>query len=195
MLPRFILGCFMYKLFMVSDDYINFCYSYDHKVQMNKEEDREFPKKYLGIIYFNNGFKYYIPLSSYKPKKHDTMDEKIDFIRIEDDKGKYAVLNINNMLPIPDEAIINFDLNFLPNNTEKERKYRDLLRNEWDVCVLKKDKIISSANKIYSMVEAGKPINIVDRCCKFKLHESNIPIYLNKIQILQAQEEASGTQE
>jgi hypothetical protein len=69
--------------------------------------------------------KYYVPLSSYKPEKHNKMPNKIDFIRIEDEKNQYAVLNLNNMIPVPDEAIIDFDINILPNDTEEERKYRE----------------------------------------------------------------------
>jgi translation elongation factor EF-Tu-like GTPase len=41
--------------------------------------------------------KYFAPLSSYK-QKHDKMKNSLDFIKI----GNYAVVNINNMSPVPD---------------------------------------------------------------------------------------------
>jgi protein AbiQ len=140
----------MFKLFIVQDDYINFCRKYDSKVQRNKEENRKFVKKYLGIVFEINNIKYYVPFSSYKPEKHDNMSDKIDFIRIEDEKNRYAVLNLNNMIPVPDKAVIDFDFNILPNNTEEERKYRDLLRNEWRICKTKREKIVKNAYKLYN---------------------------------------------
>lgn len=161
----------MFKLLIVKDDYVNFCRKYDSKVQSNKESNRKFIKKYLGVIFEINNVKYYVPLSSYKPEKHNNMPNKIDFIRIEDEEHQYAVLNLNNMIPVPDNAIIDFDFNILPVSTEEERKYRDLLRNEWRICRTKQDKIIKNASKLYNMVLNNKPINIVDRCCNFKLLE------------------------
>ena len=79
-----LTGEFMFRLFMIKDDYINFCTKYDKKVQKNKEGNRKFSKKYLGVVLEVNNFKYFVPLSSYKPEKHDSMPEKIDFIRIEE---------------------------------------------------------------------------------------------------------------
>jgi protein AbiQ len=163
---------------MVMDEYINFCRRYDTKVQKNKEDERKFVKKYLGIVLHINDIKYYVPLSSYKPEKHDNMKEAIDFIKIEDKDDKYAVLNLNNMIPVPDEAIISFNINILPNKTQDERKYRDLLRNEWNICKRKKDKIIKNALKIYDMMKKNKPENIVKRCCNFILLEEKIQEYL-----------------
>ena len=40
---------------------------------------------------------YFTPLSSYKPK-HDKMKNCLDFLKI----GNYAVININNMFPVPE---------------------------------------------------------------------------------------------
>ncbi len=40
--------------------------------------------------------KYFAPLSSYKDK-HKKMLETVDFIKIKD----YAVINLNNMIPVP----------------------------------------------------------------------------------------------
>lgn len=185
----------MFKIFMVQDDYINFCRVYDSKVQKNKEENRKFAKKYLGIIFKFNNTKFYVPFSSYKCEKHDNMNDSIDFIKIVDNQGKYAVLNINNMIPVPDEAIIEFDINVLPNSTEEERKYRDLLRNEWRICKIKKDKIIKNASKLYDMVLKNKPINIVKRCCNFVLLEQKMQEYIVNIQINNAKEQTAPTKQ
>lgn len=42
-------------------------------------------------------FKYFAPLSSFKPK-HKRLSETIDFIKI----GDMAVINLNNMFPVSD---------------------------------------------------------------------------------------------
>lgn len=174
----------MFKIFIIKDDYIEFCRSHDDKVQDNKEGTGKFIKKYLGIVLEVNNIKYYVPLSSYKPHKHDYMPtDKIDFIRIEDSKNKYAVLNLNNMIPVPDEAVVEFDINILPSGTEEERKYRDLLRNEWNVCRAKKEKILKNANKLYGMFINKRPENIVSRCCDFKKLEAKMQEYITLQQV------------
>lgn len=64
--------------------------------------------------------KYFAPLSSYKDK-HKKMRETVDFIKIKD----YAVINLNNMIPVPSDQIIELDI-----NKEKDLSYRYLLQAE-----------------------------------------------------------------
>lgn len=47
--------------------------------------------------------------------KHKTMIEKVDFIKIKD----YAVINLNNMIPVPNSQVIDIDI-----NKEKDSSYR-----------------------------------------------------------------------
>ena len=64
--------------------------------------------------------KYFAPLSSFK-SKHKKLSETVDFIKI----GDMAVLNLNNMLPVPDNV-------YRPKNPnlEEDSQYRNLLNNE-----------------------------------------------------------------
>ena len=64
--------------------------------------------------------KYFAQLSSFKPK-HKRLSETVDFIKI----GDMAVININNMIPVP-EGI------YVPKkpNLETAPQYRNLLNNE-----------------------------------------------------------------
>lgn len=48
-------------------------------------------------------------------EKHKTMIEKVDFIKIKD----YAVINLNNMIPVPNSQVIDIDI-----NKEKDSSYR-----------------------------------------------------------------------
>lgn len=45
------------------------------------------------------------------------MKESVDFIKIKD----YAVINLNNMIPVPDSQIVNINI-----NKEKNASYRYL---------------------------------------------------------------------
>ena len=61
-----------------------------------------------------NGLSYFTPLSSFR-SKHKRMKESVDFIKIKD----YAVININNMIPVPKEQLIELDI-----NAEKDPHYK-----------------------------------------------------------------------
>lgn len=51
-------------------------------------------------------FHYYVPISSAKPK-HQRMSNSIDFHKLMDRESGYlyAILNINNMIPVPDFCV------------------------------------------------------------------------------------------
>lgn len=63
---------------------------------------------------------YFAPLSSFKPK-HKKMREGVDFIKIKD----YSVININNMIPVPEGCYRLVDV-----NGEKDSHYKNLLQAE-----------------------------------------------------------------
>ena len=70
-----------------------------------------FGRKYIGVVLEVNGLSYFAPLSSFK-LKHKKMKEGVDFIKIKD----YAVININNMIPVPKgrRKVKNFHRLFFP---------------------------------------------------------------------------------
>lgn len=111
------------KFYKVSDEYVNYCLNFDEKVAQTKEENRDFERKYIGIILSIGEFNYFTPLSSHKIK-HISMKEQIDFLKIEDKDGLYAVINLNNMIPIPDIAIIDFNID----DEEDENKIFELYK-------------------------------------------------------------------
>ena len=84
--------------------------------------------------------KYFAPLSSFKDK-HKKMRESIDFIKIKD----YAVINLNNMIPVPDSQIVDIDI-----NKEKEPSYRYLLQAESREISRQKNRIRKNAEIVYS---------------------------------------------
>lgn len=150
----------------VEDDYIEYLSKFDIKIMYSKRENRKFKRKYIGIL-FQITNKYYIaPLSSFK-EKHRTIKERIDFIKI----GDKAVINLNNMFPVKLEHIKKVAI-----EEEKDYNYKELLRNEYKLCLPKFKKIIASANVLYRQVTVYK-MKISERCCDFKLLEQKCEIY------------------
>lgn len=87
------------KIYYLDENYINYLRQFDTKVAYNKNQTRP----YIGVVYSFNGYNYFAPLSSPKPK-HLSMSEKtIDIFKI--DRGKLGIVNINNMIPTPIECI------------------------------------------------------------------------------------------
>ena len=92
------------KIFEVKSEYIQYLSNYQkHLFLHTNEKDK---RKYIGIVFQINGINYFAPLSSYKTK-HVKMRESVDFIKIKD----YAVINLNNMIPIPQSQIVEIDIN------------------------------------------------------------------------------------
>ena len=144
----------------VNDSYIEYLSKFDSHVMYTKIESRKFKRKYIGILFEINKKIYIAPLSSYK-EKHNRIKENIDFIKI----GNKSVINLNNMFPVEEEniSIVNIE-------KEEDINYKQLLRNEYALCVPKFKKIIKNARNLYKQVIVYQ-VPIKDRCCNFKLLE------------------------
>ena len=142
------------------DDYIEYLSKFDSHVMHTKIESRKFKRKYIWILFKINEKLYIAPLSSYK-EKHNRIKENIDFIKI----GNKSVINLNNMFPVQKEniAIVNIE-------KEEDINYKQLLRNEYALCIPKFKKIIKNAKNLYKQVTIYN-MPIKNRCCNFKLLE------------------------
>jgi protein AbiQ len=69
-------------------------------------------KLHVGILLTIGDFHYYVPISSAKPK-HQKMSNSLDFHKLQDESTGYlyAVLNINNMIPVPDNCLTQLKYN------------------------------------------------------------------------------------
>ncbi len=125
------------KIYEVNPNYIKYLSNYqDH---LFYSDGKKAGRKYIGIVLEMNGFKYFAPLSSYKAK-HKKMDEGVDFIKIKD----YAVININNMVPVPDSEYSLVDV-----NGTKDQHYRFLLQAESREINRQKNRIVKNADIVY----------------------------------------------
>ena len=126
------------RIYEVKSEYIKYLNNYQkHIFTQAQEKDK---RKYIGIVFEVKGIKYFAPLSSFKDK-HKQMKEGVDFIKIKD----YAVINLNNMIPVPDSQIVDIDI-----NKEKNASYRYLLQAESREVNRQKNRIRKNAEIVYS---------------------------------------------
>ena len=148
------------KIYEVKSEYIQYLGNYQkHLFLHTNEKDK---RKYIGIVFQINGINYFAPLSSYKTK-HVKMRESVDFIKIKD----YAVINLNNMIPIPQSQIVEIDI-----NKEKDLSYRYLLQAESREINRQKNRIRKNAEIVYShKIHNGDSTALAKRTNDFKLLE------------------------
>jgi protein AbiQ len=112
--------------------------------------------------------KYFAPLSSYKPK-HEKMKDSLDFVKIKN----YAVVNINNMFPVPDGEYTYVDIAEV-----KNPQYRKLLMTEYRILRKLQDKIKKNAAVLYKhKKEMGTSTALAKRCNDFHLLEEKCHQY------------------
>ena len=128
---------FRLRMYEVKSEYVEYLSKHHEHLFYDRGNNR---RKYVGIILDINGYKYFAPLSSFK-EKHKKIKEGVDFIKIKD----YAVININNMIPVPQGAFNSPDI-----NAEKDPHYRYLLQAESREINRQKNRILKNAQIVYS---------------------------------------------
>lgn len=119
-------------------------------------------KMVCGVVLEIKGFKYYVPVSSYKTKQDNNI-----LIRLDDDKFNQVKgsLRFNYMFPVYDEYISKRDFS-------KEKPGRaEFLRRQWVFCNSIADDIKKMAMSTYNSVIEGKDKELVKASCAFKILE------------------------
>lgn len=148
------------KIFEVKSEYIQYLSNYQNHLFLDTNEKGK--RKYIGIVFQINGINFFAPLSSYKTK-HVKMKESVDFIKIKD----YAVINLNNMIPVPNSQIVEIDI-----NKEKDLSYRYLLQAESREINRQKNRIRKNAEIVYShKIHNGDSTALAKRINDFELLE------------------------
>lgn len=134
-------------------------------------------KPYIGILFSVQGYNYYVPVSSPKPK-HDTMSEALDFFKFYDRRGRLiCVLNLNNMIPIPDWCVERLSYDHLDRYiafpSDKERSaYLNLLLNELHEINKKQARICASAAELRLRCQMFPESRLAKRSCCFEKLEA-----------------------
>lgn len=156
------------ELYEVNPRYIDYLAPVAPHLFHNKKPGQHNERKYIGIILVVADMKYFAPLSSYKPK-HDKMKNALDFIKI----GNYAVVNINNMFPVPEGEYTYVNIREVRNE-----QYRKLLMTEYRIIKKMQDKIKKNAIELYKhKMERGISTNLAKRCNDFSLLEKKCRQY------------------
>lgn len=144
------------KIYRVSEKYIGFLHSVDYRVQFNKGQRRP----YVGVVLEVNGYKYFVPMESPK-ENHQNIKNSVHIMKLKD--GEYGILGFNNMIPVRDDCLIEFDI-----AKETDEKYRELLKNQLRFCNDNKERIYKRAAKTYDEVTVKQAPFYLKVCCDFK---------------------------
>ena len=159
----------MLYLFTVDNNYLNYLRNFDDKVLFNHGIDRPYVGIILSLSTPDGSINYFAPLSSPK-KKHKTMKNNIDFIKI--DSGNLGAINLNNMIPLVNNTYSKIDINSI-----KDKNYQILLSKQIRWIRSNKSNITSKAYSLYrKMAQDDSSLNsfelkVKGRCCNFSLLE------------------------
>ncbi|MBF0710471.1 MULTISPECIES: type III toxin-antitoxin system ToxN/AbiQ family toxin [unclassified Gemella] len=163
------------RFYEIDHDYMRYLYGVDSKVYFH-ETYKKHVKPYVGIIATIDNVKYFIPLTSAKPKHRKHRLTTKDYILIydivnknitkskaiykekkDDEEEKYHILSIldmRKMVPVPNGLFKKIDFNSLPLN------YQFLFYKEHEFCKSKQDKIIENSTNLYNKTkEKGKALS------------------------------------
>lgn len=155
------------KLYKVNLNYIKYLYyNIDNKVQYNEKETDEYNQNrpYVGIVLFVKDMSYFVPLE-HPRLEHKKLKNNPHIIKIKG--GRYGLLALNNMLPIHNSQLIDFDINI--------DKNRNILITQFQFCKKNYHLILQKANIIYKKRTDHPNLFEVKVYCDFeKLEEGMI---------------------
>ena len=146
-----------FKLYSVSDDYVEWLRKEFPNVYSNKVNSRTHTRKYLGVVLQIGQYHYYVPMSSPKDSDYQIAGENrvikksiVPIIRIvvknkDGEKEVKGTLRISHMIPVPTSELELYDLEH-----ELDSTYKDLVQNEMIFIRKHREKIISNAKVMYN---------------------------------------------
>lgn len=144
------------RIYKVKEKYVRFLRSKDSRVLYNKNQSRP----YVGIVLHVGSYQYFVPMESPKPN-HANIKPGKHIFKIEG--GQLGLLGFNNMIPVPPEALIDFDI-----EKETDKKYAELLRRQSASINRSKADVMNHAAQTYYSVVNKKNKFLLRICCDFK---------------------------
>lgn len=159
------------RLYKIDINYIKYLYNFDNRVQFNVNREDEYSAKrpYLGVVLAMGEFKYFVPLE-HPRVSHMSMKNNIFIFKIHN--GKYGILGLNNMIPVKEEQLVDFDIN------KENAKYKQILISQYHFCNKHINEIKERAKTTYQ--KSLKNSFLKKICCNFKLLEEKCEEYNNK---------------
>ena len=159
------------QFFEINEDYVDYLVPYAPHLFHNSKKGQANERKYIGIVLRVNGMDYFAPLSSFKPK-HMKMKESLDFIKVQN----YAVINLNNMFPVPSSERTYVDFSAI-----KDFRYKSLLLAEYRYIKSIQEKIKKNAAALHKHKQVnGDKTPLSKRCNDFILLETMCAKYKRK---------------
>lgn len=170
--------------YIVDEKYIEYLMQFDTRVGYINYGEKL--KLHIGTVLEIHNHRFYVPISSAKPKHHK-MSNSLDFQKIQDEKTGYlyAILNLNNMIPVPDSCLKQLkytnvaDYRAFSNDIERTN-YIYLLQKEKRILDKLQSIIQSKSEKLYHKCLAHPTSALATRCCDFKLLEKKADTYARK---------------
>lgn len=160
------------KMYEISRGYVSYLSAFAPHLFRNSKSEQTNERKYIGIVLQINSMDYFVPLSSFKPK-HKRMPDMIDFIKIRD----YAVINLNNMFPVPSG-----EYSYVDFSSVKDPRYKSLLLAEYRYIKSIQDIIRKNAADLYQYkLENKDDTSLAKRCNDFVLLENKCAEYRQKV--------------
>lgn len=145
-----------FKLYSVSDEYIEYLRNVFPNVYSNKIATRTHTRKYIGTVIQLEDYNYYVPMSSPKESDYQIAGERkvikksiIPIIRIvvknvKGEKELKGTLRISHMIPVPQSELQLYDI-----ENESDSAYKDLVQNEIIFIRKNQKRILSNAQLLY----------------------------------------------
>jgi len=145
-----------FKLYSISDQYIEWLRKYNPNVYSNKVNVRTHTRKYLGVVIHVGHYNYYIPMSSLKISDYQIAGDNrvikksiVPIVRIvvkgsSGEKELKGTLRISYMIPVPSSELLLYDL-----ENEKDSTYKDLVQKEMIFIRKNRNKIMTYASLLY----------------------------------------------
>ncbi len=152
----------MLNLYEIDEFYYNLVADMDSNVLKLKDEG--FDRIFVGIVVTHNLCDFFIPLSSYKDKKHGKMKNMEDFHAYKKGNGKGVfVLNFNCMIPVPTKC---YSLKNI--NAETDVAYQRLLQLEYRMLKGDATNILTKARNLIDEYMSNRlRSNVRNRCVDF----------------------------
>ncbi len=168
-----------FYLYHIDMKYVRNLQKADDKVSSVSPQIGKEKRAYVGIIVICNNRQYCIPLS-HPQKKHYNMKTSIDFEKIYNNDKLIAVLNYNLMIPVNSNQLIPINFKISKSDSEKDKYYKTLCKNELMWCRKNQEKIINKANVLYNKYLSNEYFSARERCVNFPKLEKICEKYNDK---------------
>ncbi len=149
------------RIYSVSEEYISFLRTDPklNKIFDNKIDTRSHTRKYLGAVFTQGDFRYFVPFSSPKNSDYIVLSNGTRNIRksiipiirmttndtVSGKKELKGTLKLSNMIPVPESELTPYDI-----SQEKDTKYRQVVQKEWNYIRSNMSKIVKNAKVLYN---------------------------------------------